>query len=128
MSVDEHERLLAEYEAVRRDVARRAVARDLASKRALAAQQAAHRAERAAWATLTELREAYRSGSGDLSLVARADQAEAGYEQAREIALTVSRAAEALARRALDDSQADNRRLLELGLRLRAARPAATPA
>ncbi|BCJ49038.1 hypothetical protein Asp14428_05130 [Actinoplanes sp. NBRC 14428] len=124
MSEDDRDRLLTEYEAVRADIARRAVARDAATSEALRAQQAAHREEKAAWDRLTGLREARRDEPGDLSLVARADQAEAAYEDARNVAEEVNRTAAAIARRALEESEEDGRRLFELGMRVRAARGA----
>lgn len=112
---------------MREDIAVRAAARQTASHKAFDAQRAAHRAETAAWDLLTRLREARRGEPGNLSLVAQADQAEAAYEGAREIAETVTRTAESLAQRALEASMAESRRLAELGGRLRAARSAACP-
>lgn len=112
---------------MREDIAVRAAARETASHKALDAQRTAHRAETAAWDLLTRLREARRGEPGNLSLVARADQAEAAYEGAREIAETVTRTAESLAQRALEASMAESRRLAELGRHLRAARSAACP-
>ncbi|MEV4705236.1 hypothetical protein [Actinoplanes sp. NPDC049316] len=119
---DDHERLLARYETLRAEIAGRAVARDRATSEALAAQRAAHRGETLAWQHLSELREARRAAPGDLSLVAAADQAEAAWETARSQAEQVNRKAADVARRALEDSEADGRMLHELGLRVRAAR------
>ncbi|GGQ60933.1 hypothetical protein [Couchioplanes azureus] len=124
MSPEERRQLLAEYEALRDDIAVRAVNRDLAALSAADAQQAAHRDERLAWELLTVLRDAHREEPGNLRLVAQVDQAEAAHAVAREVAETVSRAAEQLATRALEYAQTDARRLYELGVRIRAARAA----
>ncbi|ROP27450.1 hypothetical protein EDD30_0121 [Couchioplanes caeruleus] len=122
MSEEERRQLLAEYEALRDDIAVRAVNRDLAALSAADAQHAAHREERLAWELLGVLRDARREEPANLRLVAQVDQAEAAYEMARELAETVSRAAEELATRALEFAQTDARRLYELGVRIRAAR------
>lgn len=122
MSEEERDRLLAEYDALREDIAVRAVNRDLAALEAADAQHAAHRDERLAWELLTVLRDARREEPDNLRLVAQVDQAEAAYESAREIAETVSRAAAEIATRAIEHSRADTRRLFELGMRVRAAR------
>jgi len=121
--VSEHERLVARYEAMRAEIGLRAVVRDCATADALEAQRAAHRRETRAWQVLSELREAHRDNPGDLALVAAADQAEAAWEAARDAAEAVTREASTIARRALEDSEADSKRLYEMGLRVRAARP-----
>jgi hypothetical protein len=119
---DEHDRLLARYEALRSEIALRAVARDCATSEALADQRAAHREETLAWQQLSQLREARRAAPGDLSLVAAVDQAEAAWETARDAAEEVNRKAADVARKALEDSETDSRLLHEMGLRVRAAR------
>ena len=108
---------------MRAEIGLRAVARDCATSDALAALRAAHRRETLAWQVLTELREARRETPGDLALVAAADQAEAAWEAARDTAAAVNEQASTIARRALEDSETDSKRLYEMGLRVRAARP-----
>lgn len=122
--VSEHDRLLYEYEALRAAITLKSLDRDDAVKRALVEQRAAHLEETRAWQHLTELREAHRADPSTLALVAAADQAEAAYEQARDTAFAVSRAATATAQHALAEAEADNDRLHSLGLRLRETRPA----
>ena len=126
--MSEHERLLARYEAMRAEIGLRAVARDCATEDALAAQRAAHRKETRAWQMLSELREARRDSPGDLALVAAVGQAQAAWEAARDTAEAVNRQASTIARQALEDSEADSKLLYEMGLRVRAARPAAPDA
>ncbi len=120
--MSEHDRLLARYEAMRAEIGLRAVARDCATADALAAQRAAYRRETRAWQMLSELREARRENPGNLALVAAADQAEAAWEAARDTAQEINREASSIARRALEDSEADSKLLYEMGLRVRAAR------
>ncbi|WP_199509584.1 hypothetical protein [Nucisporomicrobium flavum] len=120
--MSDDDRLLARYERMRAEIALRAVARDCATSEALADQRAAHRAETQAWLHLSELREARRAAPGDLSLVAAADQAEAAWQTARDAAEEINRKASEVARRALEESEADSRLLREMGSRVRAAR------
>jgi len=117
----ESARLLAEHQALRVEIEPRAAARELATREAIDSQRAAHDAETRAWDRWTVVRDARRANPDDLTLVAKADQAEAAYQDARAAAETAAREAAAIAQRALDESARDTARLRDLGTRCRAA-------
>lgn len=87
-------------------------------------QQAAHTAEDHAWNAWAKARDRLQTSPGDLTALAAADQAEAGYDAARQSSQAVTAAAAALARRLIDESEQDTRRLLDLGRHARATQDA----
>lgn len=116
----EVDRLHAQHEQLAAAVRARAADRAAQLQAAAERQQAAYAAEERAWGAWAAARDQLRHRPGDLTALAAADQAEAGYDTAREAAHAAHTAAATLARQLIGESEQDTRRLLELGRRARA--------
>ena len=121
---EEVDRMFTQHDEMAAANRRRGAERAARLREATEKEKAAHAAEERAWGAWAAARDQLRDRPGDLSLVAAADQAEAGYDTAREAARAAHTEASALAGQLMAESEQDTRRLLELGRRARATQDA----